>query len=121
MVMPVFITAFFVVMWVVSEFRCLRWVRLTLGIGAILFSVGLTLFIGYFQRAELADKYAAATWNLAYAIEAAIKQGQSERVVSGLNSFRNDRSSHSLGTPPHYYHSIESVAGLIHPANEAGR
>jgi hypothetical protein len=120
MVMPVFITAFFVVMWVVSEFRCLRWVRLTLGAGAILFSIGLTLLIGFFQRVELAGRYAEATWNLAYAIEAATKEGQSARVVSVLSAYRNNRTF-PMGTPPDHYRAIESVAGLIHPANEAGR
>src|SRR5262245_5566692 len=117
MVMPVFITAFVVVMWVVSEFRCLRWFRLTLGAGAILFSVGLTLFFGFFQRSEFADKYATATWNLAYAVEAAIKQGQSERVVSVLRAFRDNNNPHTfdLGTPPDYYRTIESVAGQINP------
>ena len=123
MVMPVFITAFFIVMWIVAEFRCLRWVRLILGTGAILVSVGLTLFLGFFQRADFADKYAKATWNFAYAIEAAIKQGKSERVVSELSTFRdaNHPERFDLGTPRHFYQTIESVAGRINPSTDAGR
>src|SRR5207245_1215319 len=91
MVMLVFITAFVIVMWIVAEFRCLRWVRLTLGVGAIVFSIGLTLIFAYVQQVELADKYEAANSKLCYAIEAAIKEGRSERVVSALGSFRNSR------------------------------
>jgi hypothetical protein len=121
MVMPVFITAFFVVLWVVSEFRCLRWVRLTLGIGAIGLSIGLTMFFAYFERVDLADNYAAANSNLTYAIEAAIKEGRSDKVVSVLATFRENRPHFDLGTPPDYYRAIESLAGRVNPSNEPGR
>jgi len=117
----VFITAFFVVMWVVAEFRCLRWVRLTLGIGAIGFSIGLTLFFTYVERVDMADKYATANSKLTYAIEAAIKEGRSDKVVSALAMFRENRPHFDLGTPPDYYRVIESLAGRVSPSNEPGR
>ena len=121
MVILVFITAFVIAMWIVAEFRCIRWVRLTLGIGAIAFSIGLTLIFAYFERGYMADKYAAANTSLCYYIEAAIKEGRSEQVASALGTFRRNRPSFDVGAPPDYYREIDRLAEKMNPSKEPGR
>ena len=73
------------------------------------------MFLAWFERVELAGKYATANSNLAYAIEAAIKEGQSDKVVSALSTFRNNPPPFDIGTPPDYYRRIESLAQQVNP------
>ena len=120
MVLLIAVPAFFVMLWIVSEFRSQRWMRLALGVTAIVTSIALTLVVGFIQQTKLADRYRTATNNLAYAVEAAVKKGQSERVISVLSAFRN-QGNYDLGTPANYYHVVQSAADQIDSPTEPGR
>jgi hypothetical protein len=112
--------ALVVVLWVVSEFRSPRRVRLGLGVAAILSSIAVALVVGFLQRTELADRYRGANNNLAYAIETAINNGQSDRVVAVLTTLRG-HGGFDLGTPADYYQDIQFAADQITPPNDRRR
>jgi hypothetical protein len=120
MVASIVIPAFFIVMWVVAEFRSPRWVRIALGIAGMVCLVGMATIVGFTGRIELADHYRTANNNLAYAIEAAIKDGRSDRVIAVLSPLRN-QNNFDLGTPPDYYRVIQSAADQISSHNNDGR
>lgn len=79
------------------------------------------MIFAYFQQVELAGKYEAANTKLCYAVEAAIKEDRSERVASAMATFRNNRPTFDLGTPPEYYRVIESLAEKMNPSTEPRR
>ncbi len=114
------IAVFFVVLWVFAEFRAQRSIRLVLGIAAIGCSVGLAALVSFLERTDLADHYRAANNNLAYAVEAAIKHGHSDRVVSVLRPLR-EQSNYDVATPVDYYRVIQSAADQINLSDNAGR
>ena len=115
-----FFTGFMVMMWIVAEFRAQRWVRLVFGAAAMSCLIGMAALIAFVNRVDLADHYRTANNNLAYAIEAAIKDGHPDRVVPVLSALRN-QGNFDIGTPPDYYHAIQSAADQINSSPKAGR
>jgi hypothetical protein len=73
MVLLICTPVFFMVLWVVSEFRSPRWLRLSFGTAAILSTAGLAVAIHLMRQVELADNFHRATDHLSYSIEAGIK------------------------------------------------
>jgi hypothetical protein len=111
------IPALIFVLWIVSEYRSPRRMRLTLGVGSVIFGIVITLTIAWMQRSDLAGHYRSATVNLAYSVEAAIQKGRALEVAAELDAFR-DFGVYDLGTPSDYYRQIELLAERINTPDQ---